>query len=562
MSTSDAEGARERRRNHANIEAMQNLIFERVARENDAGKFLPLPPLLRNYVSAIQSSHGGGAAPNEPFERSHMSVASYMQFDGDRATKEQRVRRLKKRLNEYQKRAGYLFVHIKDGGEPVGEDGRGNVIYSATRYTDLLKPVADAAVMRARASALWRGDAERGVRPHPGRALAAQVEWAVAQLPRSDEAPGEEKQARTLPLSDYERQSEEQLLASVEKRADGIVERGGDDDLWLEKLEVEISRIRRSRLKTRGVLRSEELRAVMREREAEDRAEDERLWEAADTPPTEVTAPHEENPAEIEGKPDMLAAALDYAGRGVPVFPVKPNKAPYTPRGFKDATTDEATIRERWRRWPRAGVGVPTGFASGWLVLDSDPRHGGDVSLCELIEAYGELPETLEAETGGGGHHIVFDFPELAELGNSRGRLPVGLDVRGEGGYVIVAPTLHESGRRYRWRNDFPPAPAPEWFIKLLTEDRHTAPLSDGEPRPQAKSGARIGAVIAEGGRNDKLFIIASAMRGQGAEYDEILSELLDINARRCSPPLDDAEVEKIARSAAKLSANRVAVGA
>ena len=337
-------------------------------------------------------------------------------------------------------------------------------------------------------------------------------------------------------------------------------ERDGDPEHELELIEVYAARVRQSVAEKKKARVARERAAAY---EQTQRDADTPLWDgdgAAGTA-TKVLPLAVENPSKTEEKSDMLAAALDYARHGIPVFPVKQNKAPYTPRGFKDATTDEGVIRERWGRWPGAGIGVPTGFASGWLVLDSDPRHGGDSSLCELIEEHGDLPDTLEAETGGGGHHIVFDFPELAELGNSRGRLPEGLDVRGEGGYVIVAPTIHESGRPYRWRNDLPPASAPEWFVKLLTEGRYAA-VPDGETRPQAKSGARIGAVLAEGGRNDALFRIGSSMRGKGANYSEILSELLEINAQRCSPPLPEAEVEKVARSAAKLAANRVAVGA
>src|SRR5688572_27643997 len=86
-----------RRRDHANIEAMQNLIIDAVTGETT----YPMPPLVRNFISALQSSHGGGRVANEPFTRSHVRVASYMQFKGERDAKEQRVRRLINRLEEY-----------------------------------------------------------------------------------------------------------------------------------------------------------------------------------------------------------------------------------------------------------------------------------------------------------------------------------------------------------------------------------------------------------------------------------------------------------------------------
>lgn len=302
----------ERRRSHANIEAMQNLIIDAVTGETTH----PMPPLVRNYVSALQSSHGGGKVAREPFTRSHISVASYMQFKGARAAKEQRVRRLVNRLEDYQKKTGYLFILVKRGGEVVGYDERQNPIYSATSYTDFLKPIADDAVQRARSSELWKRN--------PGNALAAQVAWTLAQLPRVDAPPDEKGKENMLPLSEYERQSEEQIRAAVEKRADGIVERGGDADLWLEKLEVQISRLRRSRAKTDGTVRQEAARARTEAREAENRALDAEMWRESegDTPPTKVTPPPAANPSVSEDTPDTLAAALALAAKGFRAFPV------------------------------------------------------------------------------------------------------------------------------------------------------------------------------------------------------------------------------------------------
>lgn len=540
-----------RRRDHANVEAMQNLIIDAVTNETTH----PMPPLVRNFISALQSSHGGGKVANEPFTRSHIRVASYMQFKGDRATKEQRVRRLINRLEEYKRKTGYLFFLVKRGGEIVGADERGNPIYSATCYTDFLKPVADAAVQRARASEVWK--------KNPGNALAAQVPWALAQLPRVDEQPEEKGEGSMLPLAEYEKQSEDQIRAAVEKRAAGIAERGGDANVWLERLEVQISRLRRSHAKTTEAEQRETMRQKMDAREAKHRALDAEIMIGIDEgyPPTKMTPPPAVNPSVSEDTSDTFAAALDYAAHGLPVFPVRQNKAPYTPRGFKDATCDEATIREWWQKLPGAGIGIPTGVASGWLVLDVDPRHGGGAAVARLLEEYGDLPETLLVETGGGGYHLIFEYPELAALGNSRGRLPEGIDVRGEGGYVVAPPSVLASGKPYRRRNDAEPAPVPDWLIRLLTEEKPVTALPSASPRSQAKCGAGISLVIAEGGRNAALFRIGTSLRGKGAELPEIEAELLDINAQRCSPPLPESEVLKVARSAVSYAPNRVAAG-
>jgi hypothetical protein len=125
----------------------------------------------------------------------------------------------------------------------------------------------------------------------------------------------------------------------------------------------------------------------------------------------------------------------------IPVFPCKPGrKEPLTPNGFKDATTDPARIRAWWSRWPDANIAMPTGKRSGWVVVDVDPEHGGYDSLAALHEEGYELPLTATIKTGGGGVHHYLRCPAGEEIRNSAGKLGPGLDIRGEGGYVIVPP--------------------------------------------------------------------------------------------------------------------------
>jgi hypothetical protein len=135
--------------------------------------------------------------------------------------------------------------------------------------------------------------------------------------------------------------------------------------------------------------------------------------------------------------------------------------------GYKDATRDETQIREWWTRWPEANIGIPTGAVSGCDVLDIDPRHGGEISLEELESQYGKLPETAEQLTGGGGRHLLFRHQE--GVGCKVGILP-GIDVRGDGGYILVAPSNHISGRRYAWEESSRPE---GFFGKGRQNDRH-----------------------------------------------------------------------------------------
>ncbi len=213
-------------------------------------------------------------------------------------------------------------------------------------------------------------------------------------------------------------------------------------------------------------------------------------------------------------------------------------KHPRTKNGAHDASTDEAKIRRWWDIWPEANIGVATGREAGFFALDVDPRKGGADSLASLEAKHGKLPRTRTAETGGGGVHYLFNYPDFP-IRNSAGTLGPGLDVKGEGGAIVVAPSLHSSGSRYRWRNAAPIADAPRWLLRLLREAR----------KPRANGGAAIGDAIPEGRRNNTLASLAGTMRRRGMGFDEIEAALLVTNSKRCVPPLAEDEVRKIARS-------------
>jgi hypothetical protein len=101
---------------------------------------------------------------------------------------------------------------------------------------------------------------------------------------------------------------------------------------------------------------------------------------------------------------ELMEAAVAFAGRGLPVFPVR-GKIPLTPRGFHDASTDAETVLTWWQRWPNANIGIPTGYVSGLDVLDVDVQHGGASTLAQLEKEGGKLPKTIEVLTPSGGRH-------------------------------------------------------------------------------------------------------------------------------------------------------------
>lgn len=220
-------------------------------------------------------------------------------------------------------------------------------------------------------------------------------------------------------------------------------------------------------------------------------------------------------------------------------------KHPRTPNGSTDATTDVAVIQEWWTRWPDAGVAIATG--GRLLVIDVDPAKGGDDSLVDCVRALGALPSTPEVLTGGGGRHFYLAIPEGVSVKNSASVLGPGLDVRGDGGYVVAPPSSHRSGQAYAWEvssrpEDVPVAeiPAP-WLERINRRGLRVVATAPGE-------------AIGEGKRNETLFSIARGLRARGLGERAILAALLVDNDERCSPPLDPREVEVIAGSACRVA--------
>lgn len=182
-----------------------------------------------------------------------------------------------------------------------------------------------------------------------------------------------------------------------------------------------------------------------------------------------------------------LLAALNCARRGWLVFPCRPkDKRPATRNGFKDATTEKATIVGWWTRRRDCNVAIATGSGSGLLVLDIDPRNGGNESLADLERTHGALPQTVTVATGGGGRHYYFTEPR----GASCRVLADGIDVKANGGYVVAPPSMHPDGGKYRWINDpqtTPLVPCPEWVFtnnspaKVLSGSTNILDAKDSE---------------------------------------------------------------------------------
>jgi len=184
---------------------------------------------------------------------------------------------------------------------------------------------------------------------------------------------------------------------------------------------------------------------------------------------------------------DMLYEALRCASVGLRVIPLyevtdglactcwrreqckQPGKHPRVDVWQEKATTDEATIRAWWTQWPNAGLGMATGRASGVWVLDLDGEEA-IAWYADKLKEHGRV-RTKGAVTGRG-RHLYWTFPDDVEIRNQQSIEKRKIDTRGDGGFVVLPPTKHYSGRHYEWRNDPPyqpePAMPPDWLVELV----------------------------------------------------------------------------------------------
>ncbi len=247
---------------------------------------------------------------------------------------------------------------------------------------------------------------------------------------------------------------------------------------------------------------------------------------------------------------DPLGAALAYLARGFSVIPIrgfyyagdgvlraKAGKTPLVPwQEFQKRLSTELEVREWWARWPKAAIGLVTGGLSGVAVVDFDSEE----AYAHALSA-GVLNTPL-AKTGRG-YHAYYTFPEGRRVRNSANGTRK-IDVRGEGGYVLLPPSVHPSGSVYAWvpgksLDDIPMAPFPETF------------LDDGGVEHQRDSAGILKLLrggAQEGGRNDALARLCGSWLNHRLTKEECLEQSAIWNTRN-NPPLSDSELRAVVSS-------------
>jgi len=188
----------------------------------------------------------------------------------------------------------------------------------------------------------------------------------------------------------------------------------------------------------------------------------------------------------IKNENELTKEANKLASKGYLIFPCSvETKRPVTEHGFKDATNDPDQIQQwcdqYWSYPEKYSIAMPTGEVNGFWVLDVDKKTDGMISLSTLVETNGDI-ETACVSSGGGGQHKYFKYSSSLPVKSKTNLLP-GIDIRGDGGYIIVPPSKHASGYSYDWLNKEIKEP-PEWLVDILKKNNGIKKQSQYDKNP------------------------------------------------------------------------------
>ena len=228
--------------------------------------------------------------------------------------------------------------------------------------------------------------------------------------------------------------------------------------------------------------------------------------------------------------------ALDYVNSGWSVLPVKPEeKRPFMTNWlqYNRMRATKETVENWFRNLSGAGVGVVTGKISNMVVLDVESYC--KIPLEELLKKY---PTQLYSKTGSGGYHLFYQYPTGVPKVANRVGIFEGADLRADGGFIVLPPTIHPSGGRYEWISRGIPGAFPSSLLDLRSK-----PMVQNEGWiTEALRG------VSEGGRNDTCARLAGYFFKKGMSYDIVEALLLEWNERN-DPPLPVNEVRTTLKS-------------
>lgn len=245
----------------------------------------------------------------------------------------------------------------------------------------------------------------------------------------------------------------------------------------------------------------------------------------------------------------MKEWALYYADLGFAVFPLLPKtKKPAVTSGFKAATTNKELIEKWWNKNQNFNIGCATGSRSdGLVVLDFDEdeekgKHGYDV-LKDWQKKHGNLPETCQSITGRGGYHFL--YKDKTATHSSKNGLYEGVDIKAEGGYIVLPPSVHPNGNIYEWEQE------PEEFgiTQVDAAVKHFLKGDNQQPEGEYKPPFEMPEIIPDGERVSTLVSLIASLcsnnNRRNMSIEAIKAAVRAENETRCVPALPEDELEK-----------------
>ena len=228
--------------------------------------------------------------------------------------------------------------------------------------------------------------------------------------------------------------------------------------------------------------------------------------------------------------------ATEYVNSGWSILPVKPEeKRPYMTNWLQYTHTraSKETVDNWFKNLSGAGIGVVTGKVSNMVVLDVESWC--KTPITEILKSY---PTQMYSRTGSGGYHLFYQYPTGVSKVANRVGIFEGADLRADGGFIVLPPTIHPSGGRYEWIQRGIPGTFPKALLEL-------------ESQPKVQSEGWITEAlrgVSEGGRNDTCARLAGYFFKKGMSYDIVEALILEWNERN-DPPMPIKEVRATLKS-------------
>lgn len=234
---------------------------------------------------------------------------------------------------------------------------------------------------------------------------------------------------------------------------------------------------------------------------------------------------------------NIVDKVLEYVDLGWSILPVKPDeKRPYMSNWvqYQKTRADRDMVNSWFSSLSNAGVGLVTGRVSGVIVLDVE--HDCPIPIEDILKKY---PTEMVSKSGGGGRHLFYSYPQGVGRISNRVRIFEGADLRADGGFIVLPPTLHASGDRYEWLRRGPMGAFPRELLDM-----------DSRPKAQEGDGWICEALrgVTEGGRNDTCARLAGYFFKKGMSADIVEALLIEWNERN-DPPMPMSEVRTTVKS-------------